>query len=483
MVTRPRQHPRFGTDGVRGLANAELTPEFVLALGRAAARVLGGPRFLIGRDTRVSGPLIQAALTAGIAAEGVDVVDLGVLPTPGVAALAAADGVPAAVISASHNPFADNGIKLFAAGGRKLADHVEAALEAELEAELGKWRPGSPATSEVPTSPAVTGEGPVVESRPTSAGPVPVPVGAAVGRASWDGQARQRYERTVIDSLGGRRLAGLRVVLDCAHGAASVTGPELLRRAGAEVVAVLADQPDGTNINERCGSTYPTALQAVVRDTGADAGLALDGDADRVIAVDHTGSVIDGDQMIAALALDRMARGALAGDTVVVTVMTNLGFHLAMAAHGVAVHTTPVGDRHVLEALDQGGWSLGGEQSGHVIFRDLATTGDGVMTGLQLLDAVVRSGRSLAELTGGAMVRLPQVLRNVPVASSVDLAGAAGVWAEVAAVEAAFGGRGRVVLRGSGTEALVRVMVEAPTHAEAEEAAARLVEAVAHAFG
>jgi phosphoglucosamine mutase len=442
---------RFGTDGVRGVANAELTPEFVLALGRAAAQVLGGPRFVIGRDTRVSGPLLQAALSAGLAAEGVDVVDLGVLPTPGVAALAAADGVPAAMISASHNAFADNGIKLFAAGGRKLADDVEARLEKE----LGKW----------------------AGLAPTASG------GREVGRLYADPGGRERYQQMVIAALAGRRLDGLRVALDCANGAASQTGPALLRLAGAEVVAVLGDAPDGTNINERCGSTYPAALQQAVVDSGADAGLALDGDADRVIAVDHTGAVVDGDQMIAALALDRMARGELKGETVVVTVMTNLGFHLAMAARHVAVHTTPVGDRSVLEALDRGGWSLGGEQSGHVIFRDLATTGDGVLTGLLLLDAVVRQGRPLAALAGDAMERLPQVLRNVPVAHPGGLAGAAGVWAEVKAVEAGFGDRGRVVLRGSGTEPLVRVMVEAPSHDEAEAAAAHLAEMVAQALG
>ena len=452
--------PKFGTDGVRGIANAELTPELVLALGRAAARVLGGPRFLIGRDTRASGPLLQAALSAGLAAEGVDVVDLGVLPTPGVAALSAADQVPAAMISASHNPFSDNGIKLFAAGGRKLAADVESRLEAALALEVGK-REGS-------------------EGRDEAA-----PVGAAVGRAFADPAGRERYQRLVLASLRGRRLGGLRVAVDCAHGAAAETAPALLRQAGAEVVAVLGDRPDGTNINDRCGSTDPSSLQAAVVDAEADAGLALDGDADRVIAVDHTGAVVDGDQMIAALALDRMARGALAGGTVVVTVMTNLGFHLAMQEHGVAVHTTPVGDRHVLEALDRGGWSLGGEQSGHVIFRDLATTGDGVLTGLQLLDAVVRSGRSLRELSGRAMVRLPQVLRNVRVShpGGLDEPEAAGVWAEVKAVEAAFGDRGRVVLRGSGTEPLIRVMVEAPSHEEAEAAAGRLAEAVAQALG
>ncbi len=436
---------------MRGVANADLTPEFVLGLGRAAARVLGGPCFLIGRDTRISGPLLQAALTAGLAAEGVAVVDLGVLPTPGVAALAAADGLPAAMISASHNRFSDNGIKLFAAGGRKLADTVEARLTEEL------------------------GKGVSVPARALS--------GAAVGAVRPDPGGRERYQQMVITALAGQRLDGLRVVLDCANGAACETGPALLRLAGADVVAVIGDQPDGVNINEQCGSTYPAALQAAVVETGADAGLALDGDADRVIAVDHTGAIIDGDQMIAALTLDRMDRGLLAGGTVVVTVMTNLGFHLAMAERGVAVHTTPVGDRSVLEALDRGGWSLGGEQSGHVIFRDLATTGDGVLTGLQLLDAVVRQGRPLATLAGEAMSRLPQVLRNVPVAHPAALADAIGVWDEVRAVEAGFGAQGRVVLRGSGTEALVRVMVEAPTHAEAEAAAAHLADVVAKAIG
>jgi phosphoglucosamine mutase len=358
------------------------------------------------------------------------------------------------MISASHNPFSDNGIKLFAAGGRKLADEVEARLEAE----LGKGVAGTGAASVLP-------------------------VGAEVGRLAVDADGRNRYEGLVLESLRGRRLDGVRVAVDCANGAASVTGPDLLRRAGANVVAVLADRPDGSNINERCGSTYPAALQAAVVATGADVGLALDGDADRVIAVDHRGAVVDGDQMIAALVLDRMARGALVGETVVVTVMTNLGFHLAMAEHGVAVHTTPVGDRNVLEALDRGGWSLGGEQSGHVIFRDLATTGDGVLTGLHLLDAVVRAGQPLAALAGAAMERLPQVLRNVPVAHPGGLDGAAGVWAEVKAVEARFGDRGRVVLRGSGTEPLVRVMVEAPTHAEAEAAAAHLADVVTRAIG
>jgi phosphoglucosamine mutase len=460
---------KFGTDGVRGEANADLTPELVLALGRAAARVLvggGGGRvgaraaFLIGRDTRISGPLLQAALAAGLAGEGVDVADLGVLPTPGVAALSAAYGIPAAMISASHNPFSDNGIKLFAAGGRKLDDETEARLEAELASILAGGAPGSP----------------------RSAGSV-APTGAGVGLVRADQEGLGWYERQLVASLEGRDLAGVRVAIDCANGAASVTAADVLRQAKADVVAVLAAEPDGTNINDGCGSTSPASLQAAVVAHQADVGLAFDGDADRVIAVDHTGALVDGDQLIALFALDLRARQRLAADTVVVTVMTNLGFRLAMRDHGIRVHETQVGDRNVLEALDRGGWSLGGEQSGHVIFRDLATTGDGVLTGLQLLDVVTRRGRPLAELAAEAMVRMPQVLHNIKVADRDGLAGAAAVWAEVAEVQAALGETGRVLLRSSGTEPLVRVMVEAPSEAEAEAAAGRLVAAVTRALG
>ena len=466
---------KFGTDGVRGEANTELTPELVLGLGRAAARVLcrpdpagaARPVFLIGRDTRVSGPLLQAALAAGLAGEGVDVRDLGVLPTPGVAALAAASGTPAAVISASHNPFSDNGIKLFAAGGRKLSDETEEQLENELAAILaGRVAPLDPAAGV-----ALDTRG---DRRPT---------GGDVGRLEADSDGPAWYRRRLVDSLEGRRLDGIRVAIDCANGAASVTAADVLRRAGAEVVAVLAADPDGRNINDGCGSTHPAGLQAEVVASGADVGLAFDGDADRVIAVDHTGAVVDGDQLIALCALDLRGRGRLAADTVVVTVMTNLGFRLAMGRHGISVHETQVGDRYVLEALDAGGWSLGGEQSGHVIFRDLATTGDGVLTGLQLLDLVLRSGRPLAELAAEAMVRLPQVLRNVRVADRDGLASAESVWAEVADAEGALGGSGRVLLRASGTEPLVRVMVEAPTSGEAEAVAERLVGAVTRALG
>ncbi|MCU1448465.1 MAG: phosphoglucosamine mutase, partial [Acidimicrobiales bacterium] len=402
--------------------------------------------FLIGRDTRLSGPMLEGALASGIAAEGVDVGRLGVVPTPGVAWLSAADGVPAAVISASHNPFADNGIKFFAAGGRKLADDIEDRLERHLDQLLAH------------------------ASSPRR----------AVGAVSDYGRT-DRYVDALLSALEGRGLDGLRIVVDCANGAAFDLAPEVLRRLGADV-DVLFDAPDGTNINDRCGSTHPQALQAAVTERGADAGLALDGDADRVLAVDHTGALVDGDQIIAACALDLRERGTLKDDTVVVTVMTNLGFRLAMEEHGIHVVETPVGDRNVLEALESGGWTLGGEQSGHVIFRDVATTGDGVLTGIQLLDAVVRSGRPLAELVS-AMTRLPQVLRNVRVTTRDGLAGAAGFWAEVRAVEADLGERGRVLVRPSGTEPVVRVMVEAPTNARAEQAAEHLCGALAEALG
>jgi phosphoglucosamine mutase len=430
---------RFGTDGVRGRVGDELTPELVLALGRAAARVLGDDRFVMARDTRLSGPLLEGALAAGLAAEGTTVERLGVLPTPAVAALAAAEGVPGAVISASHNSYADNGVKFFTAGGRKLDDAVEERLEAELDRPAGHPRTGDA-------------------------------VGVVVDRVD----AADRYVDGLVASLDGRRLAGLSVVLDCANGAASVVGPAALRRLGADV-HVVAAEPDGRNINEGCGSTAPGLLAERVLAVGADAGLAVDGDADRVVAVDASGRVVDGDHLMAICALDLAARDLLAERTVVVTVMTNLGFRLAMAEHGIRVVETPVGDRYVLEALEDGRWSLGGEQSGHVIFRHLATTGDGLLTGLQVLDAVCRSGRSLAELAS-AMRSMPQVLRNVPVASRGLDVGAA--LADQVAAEEARLGEGRVLLRPSGTEPVVRVMVEAGTTDEAEAAADRLVEAV-----
>lgn len=445
---------KFGTDGVRGVANAELTPEFALALGRAAARVLGGDRCAVGRDTRRSGPMLEAALAAGLASEGVDVVLLGVVPTPAVAWWSAAEGAPAAMVSASHNPFADNGIKLFAAGGRKLPDDVERRLEDELQ-RLVHRRPAD--------------EG-------AAGGDRPVPTGAALGRIAPAEGADAGYRAAVVASLAGRRLDGLRAVVDCANGAASAVAPAVLRELGVEV-EVVHDRPDGTNINDGCGSTHVERLGPLVAERGADLGIAFDGDADRVLLVDGAGQVVDGDQIIAMCAIDRHERGALAGDSVVVTVMTNLGFRRAMEKRGIRVVETRVGDRHVLEALEAEGLSLGGEQSGHVIFRDLATTGDGLLTAVQVLDVVVRSGVPLAELAARSMTRLPQVLRNVRVAHR-DPAIVDRLADDIAAVEARLGDQGRVLVRPSGTEPLVRVMVEAPTAAEADEAAAALVRAV-----
>ena len=444
----------FGTDGVRGVANQELTPELVLALGRAAARVLGADParpFLVGRDTRVSGPLLQAALSAGLAAEGASVVDLGVVPTPGVAFASVGRDAPAAVISASHNPFPDNGIKLFEAGGRKLDDRVEEQLEAELTQLLV----GGP-------SPAA-------------------PTGAAVGRVGGDPEAADDYVRHLAGLLEPGSLEGMRVAIDCANGAAFEVAPRVLTALGAAVEAI-GDQPDGTNINDGCGSTHPNGLRRAVVSSGAEVGLAFDGDADRVLAVDHLGQLVDGDQLLALHAVDLRRRGLLRGDTVVVTVMTNLGFRQAMAAHGVAVHETAVGDRYVLEALEAGGWSLGGEQSGHVIFRDIATTGDGILTGMLLLDLVRRSGQTLADLAGEAMTRLPQVLRNVRVASRNPEV-ASMVRPAIEEVEAEMAGRGRVLVRPSGTEPLVRVMVEAVTEEQAEAAARRLAAEVERVCG
>jgi phosphoglucosamine mutase len=376
----------------------------------------------------------------------------GVLPTPGAAYLSQQRGCPAAVLSASHNPFPDNGIKFFASGGRKLTDELEERLEAELDAILG----GGPPSRRVE--------------------------GAAVGTAVPQ-QLGEDYAAHLVTVLDGRRLDGLRVVIDCGNGAATVTAPSVLARLGAKVdnLAVGA-RPDGTNINAACGSTDVGPLQAEVVATGAAAGLAFDGDADRLVAVDERGGIVDGDHILAIAALDLRARGALRHDTVVATVMANVGFHRAMAAEGIRVETTPVGDRSVLEAMEAGGFSLGGEQSGHIIFGDLATTGDGLLSGLVLLDVLVRSGRPLSELAS-VVVKLPQVLRNVRVADRAGLTGATAFWAEVEAVEAELGAAGRVLVRPSGTEPVVRIMVEAATAETAAAYTDRLEAALIAALG
>ena len=438
---------KFGTDGVRGVANDELTPELVLALGRAAAKVLGTEQpFVVGRDPRVSGPSLLAALAAGLSSEGASVVDLGVVPTAAVAHAAAQRGAPGAMVSASHNPFADNGVKLFATGGRKLSDSVQANVESKLAAVL-------------------SGAG---GARPT---------GSALGVLSVDDRALDAY--AAVPDRQPRR--GARSP-DCTWCSTARTGRRRSSPSRCSVplaceVTVINAAPDGRNINEDCGSTHPDGLRAAVVEVGANAGLAFDGDADRVLAVDAAGELVDGDQILAICALDMRERGRLKHDTLVVTVMANLGLRLAMEANGVGVVETQVGDRYLLEALEAGGWSLAGEQSGHILFPDLAPTGDGLLTGLQVLDVVARSGRSLAEL-GSVMTRLPQVLHNVSGVDRDALGDCAPVWAAVDEVESKLGPTGRVLLRPSGTEPLIRVMVEAPTHDEATRVAAELAEVV-----
>ena len=447
---------RFGTDGVRGVANRDLTPELVTALGRAAARVIGTDApFVVGRDTRRSGPLLEAALVAGLCSEGVDVERVGVLPTPGVAYLAQMADGPAAVVSASHNPYPDNGVKLFARGGRKIADEPEQRIETELRRLV-----------DAGTSSASGGDG-------VSGGDV------GVVRDRLDAPAD--YIAHLGAALAGRRLDDLSVVVDCGNGAASQVAPWALRVAGARV-RVLHDEPDGTNINAACGSTDPGELQDAVVGAGAAAGLAFDGDADRVIAVDETGRVVDGDRMLAIIALDLHERGQLRGEGVVATVMSNLGLRRALVEHGVGLVETPVGDRNVLAALEERDLLLGGEQSGHIIVTDLATTGDGALTGLLLLDVMARSGRPLSDLAS-VVHPLPQVLRSVPVADRGGVDRDTAFRSELAAVEQELAADGRVLVRASGTESVVRVMVEAPTGEQAETVAARLTVAVERACG
>jgi len=440
---------RFGTDGVRGVANVELTSELVTALGRAAARVLGSDQpFVVGRDTRRSGPMLEAALIAGLCAEGADVLLVGVLPTPGVAHAARERGAPAAVISASHNSFGDNGIKLFAPGGRKIPESLEREVEQELRA--------------------------LAVSQPE-----PGPEGFGVGVSSEHRTALDDYVATLVDSLQGRQLTNLHVVLDCGNGAAFRAAPTALRALGATVDVIHAS-PDGVNINAGCGSTHPGELQEAVLVARADAGLAFDGDADRVIAVDERGVLVDGDEILAITAIDLHDRKLLRGDAVVATVMSNLGLRRALEPYGVAVIETPVGDRNVLDVLEQRNLSLGGEQSGHVIFADHATTGDGTLTGIVLLDTMARRGRSLSELAA-VLTRVPQVLRNVTVGGADQLRGDTAFWSRVRDVDDELGDDGRVLVRPSGTEPLVRVMVESTDADAAADAADRLVELVEHA--
>jgi phosphoglucosamine mutase len=437
----------FGTDGVRGLANVDLTAELALDLAVAAAHVLADagvfaghrPLAVVGRDPRASGEFLEAAVVAGLASAGVDVVRLGVVPTPGVAYLTAAMEADLGVmLSASHNAMPDNGVKFFARGGHKLPDTIEDAVEARMREP---WQ------------------------RPT---------GHAVGRVRDDAGAVDAYVNHLVGTLS-HRLDGLRVVVDCANGASFYAAPEALRRAGAEVIPIHA-APDGWNINEACGSTHLGSLQQAVVEHGAQAGIAHDGDADRCLAVDHEGRVVDGDQLLAILALALRDAGSLVDDTVVGTVMANLGFRQAMSRSGVSVVETAVGDRYVLEAMKAGGYTLGGEQSGHVIMLDHATTGDGLLTALHVLARVAATHRPLAELAA-VMVRLPQVLVNVDDVDKSRVDDPVLVSA-VASAESELGDSGRVLLRPSGTEPLVRVMVEAPTEGQARSVADRLAAVV-----
>ena len=440
----------FGTDGVRGLANRDLTLEMSIQLAQAAAIVMGEearsrgikPKAVIGRDPRISGEFIAAAVAAGLSSSGVDVFDAGVLPTPATAFLTAdLDADFGVMISASHNAAPDNGIKIFARGGHKLDDSIEEAIEAAM------------------------------------AGEKLAPIGAGVGHVTRFADAEDRYIVHLLKSLPNR-LDGLKIVLDCAHGAAAGVSPEVFADAGAKVVVIGAD-PDGLNINDGYGSTHLSALQTAVLEHGADLGIAHDGDADRCLAVDHTGAIVDGDQIMAILALSLKERGQLARNTLVATVMSNLGLKIAMQENGINMIETKVGDRYVLEEIRAGGYTLGGEQSGHVIFSQYATTGDGILTGLKIGAEVARTKKTLAELAT-AMKVYPQVLINVKGVDKTKVDSNAAVQASVAEAEADLHGSGRVLLRASGTEPLVRVMVEAADEGTAQswaERIARVVEA------
>jgi phosphoglucosamine mutase len=448
----------FGTDGVRGVANADLTAELALGLSVAAAHVLGEagsfaghrPVAVVGRDPRASGEFLEAAVVAGLASAGVDVLRVGVLPTPAVAYLTGALGADLGVmLSASHNAMPDNGVKFLARGGHKLDDELEDRIEAVYE----EHRTGAP------------------WSRPT---------GAGVGRVKDYDEGFDQYVAHLIGVLPNR-LDGLKIVLDEAHGAASRVSPEAFSRAGAQVVTIGA-QPDGLNINDGCGSTHLELLKAAVVEHGADLGIAHDGDADRCLAVAADGTEVDGDQILAVLALALRERDALRENTVVATVMSNLGFKLAMEREGITFVQTAVGDRYVLESMKQHGYALGGEQSGHVIVLDHATTGDGTLTGLLLAARVAATGKPLGELAA-VVRRLPQVLVNVPDVDKSRVATCPELAAAVAEAEAELGATGRVLLRSSGTEPLVRVMVEAADIEHARAVAGRLADVVKSALG
>ncbi len=444
---------QFGTDGLRGVANVELTPELALSFGRVLAKNMASPTFLVGRDTRLSGPMIQAALSAGIVSQGSDVHDLEIFPTAGLAFLSQKYNLPSVVISASHNPFQDNGIKVFSEGGTKLSVSLEKTLEAEIYRTLDKG---------LHTSSRCQGED--------------------IGMISSRLEYRSQYISHLLQSFESQDLKGLKIVIDCAHGAASAVVDEVFSNLGAKV-EIIGASPNGVNINKGFGSTHPEALAKRVVELGADVGLAFDGDSDRVLAIDEKGRLIDGDQLIALFALDLNQRKLLTGPGVAVTVMTNLGFHLAMAEAGIEVYQTSVGDRFVLSMIEDKGLVLGGEQSGHIIFRHLASTGDGILTGLQLLDLLKRKSQPLSTLADNSMKRLPQVIHNLKVIDKALLKDHGALWEEVNKIEQALGQDGRIVLRASGTEPVVRVMVEARSEQIAEKITSNICEIVKKHLG
>lgn len=428
-------NPIFGTDGVRGAAGSELTPELALAIGRVAGSYLRGGPVVVGRDTRRSGEMLSSALQAGFHAVGIDTVDVGILPSGGISYLTATSGATmGAVVSASHNPAEDNGIKLLSGRGTKLADDVERQLEDGLRSGGGKST-----------------------------------VGPSIGTRFPDSDSLERYVDHLAE-IARYSFAGLRIAVDCANGAAFKAAPMLLKRLKADI-EVFNDSPDGTNINAGCGATQPEMLAGVAE---GRIGLSFDGDADRLIAVDEDGNVANGDVVMAIVARHMKNQGTLKKDMVVATVMSNLGFRKSMAEAGIEVVETKVGDRYVMEALVEHRGVLGGEQSGHIIFLDKGQTGDGLLTAVRLLDVVAGTGKELRELRAEAITEYPQVLQNVKVARGANLADAAEVWEEVRLVESELGDQGRVLVRASGTEPLVRVMVEAPSEASARDYAERL---------
>ena len=429
---------KFGTDGVRGRAFVDLRPEWVTNLAISASDVLQSDTVVIGSDGRESGKDFVSALRTGFESEGLSVWYMGTVPTPALAHAAATHGIAGAMVSASHNPSEDNGIKLLSAGGKKLNDDAQSEIEAILK------------SNDFPN----------------------LTQGASYVEPSHSHLAND-WVSTLRESIKDRNLSGISLVVDCANGAVSAFAANTLRELGAKVVSIH-DAPDGTNINEGCGSTSLGSLRAAVRDNSADLGLAFDGDADRVLAIDRQGRVIDGDFMIAICAEDMKSRKALKDNTAVVTVMTNLGFHLAMKEKGIHVHQTPVGDRQVLAALVANDWSLGGEQSGHIIFSDLSTTGDGLLTGIQLLDIIARSNKRLDELADFAMIRYPQVLKQVNLSkTTIDIESS--LAEDIANAEIELGDSGRVLVRRSGTEPVLRIMVESLTDEIAESTANKLV--------